>query len=65
MAVSGEQPDPVAVPLDDHAEPVVLGLMQPVPAGRHRSARVGMQGWNFDIGMPADIGPVDGKSESE
>ena len=52
MAVAGEQPDAVAVALDDQAEPVILSsCSQSRPAG-NLVPRVGMQGWNFDSGMP-------------
>jgi hypothetical protein len=52
MAVPGEKLDPVAIPLDNHTEPVVLDLVQPVPAGWHISG-AGRDAWlELRYGMP-------------
>jgi hypothetical protein len=44
IAVSGEQPNALALALDDQAIAVVLDLMKPVRPGRNLLPRVGMQG---------------------
>jgi hypothetical protein len=55
MAVAGEQPDTIAVPLDDQAEPIVLHLVEPLTASRNLGASGRDAGLEFGYWHAGDV----------
>lgn len=62
MAVAREQPDTVAVTLDDQAIAVVLDLVDPAGRSGTLVLRVGRQGLKEDFSIPGKIGTLERES---